>query len=591
MRALAQRFVTPVRHRSRGTAHAVAGLQLLVAVQVLAFSVSTLGVRETPGFDVWFDGWLHGSAYLSCAVLLALRPLLSPVDRRFWSVMAVGIACRACGFVIYFVAVRQSSPRPYPSAADASWLAMYVFVCLSLIGLAASRFARVTAVLVLDALVAACAAGAVALIVIPDLLRRASPVGTPDAAVVVNAMYPILDAVLLLLTLTVLLIFSWRPPLAMWLIAVGAVMIAVIDVLYLYAVAAGTFRPGTPLSALGVVSVAVIAFSAWMPSGQPSRRDDVVPGLAVPGLLAAGCLCLLAWAASAPDRALPVGAVLLAVVGVLASVVRTAVSFTNVRLSAAAERRAARQALLERLVEAQDAERARIAADVHDDSIQALAAVDFRLSTLRKRLRTQAPDEVDGVETVIDAVRDAARRLRNLLFELETPALESSLLEALEDAARHIFDDAGTEWTVRQRGTCDVAPALRVSAYRIAREAVVNVRKHARASTMTVTVDAGPDGVQVDVVDDGVGVDATLRPRSGRRHSGVVGMRDRAVVAGGWWQSSAGPSGTGTHVSFFLPTAARDTGDLAERLARAGRHSGQDPAHTVHHKPDVRAQQ
>jgi signal transduction histidine kinase len=248
---------------------------------------------------------------------------------------------------------------------------------------------------------------------------------------------------------------------------------------------------------------------------------------------------------------------------------------------------------MERLVEAQDAERARIADDVHDDSIQALAAVDFRLSALKKRLRTQAPDEADGVQTVIDAVREAAQRLRNLLFELETPALEASLVEALEDAATHVFDNAGTDWTVRQRGTSVLAPAVRVSAYRIAREAMVNVRKHARASTLTVTVDARPDGVRVDVVDDGIGVAATLQPRSGRRHSGVVGMRDRAAVCGGWWHVAAGPSGAGTHVSFFLPAAAgaADDGDLAERLARAGRHSGPDSTRPDHPAPDATAQQ
>jgi signal transduction histidine kinase len=193
---------------------------------------------------------------------------------------------------------------------------------------------------------------------------------------------------------------------------------------------------------------------------------------------------------------------------------------------------------------------------------------------------------------VIDAVRETARRLRSLLFELEPPALEASLAEALEDAAAHIFDDAGTEWTVRQRGTSVLPTAVRVSAYRIARESMVNVRKHARASTLTVTVDADPAGVRVDVLDDGVGVEATRRPRSGRRHSGVVGMRDRAVVAGGWWQSAPGPAGVGTQVSFFLPTVAAvaDDAELAARLDLAGRHSGLDLTRADRSTTDATAQ-
>ena len=589
MPGLAQRLATPVEHRSRRTARAVGVLQALVVAQVVVFGVSTLGARGTGGFDVLVDGWLQGSAYVSCAVLLALRPALSPVDRRLWWLMAVGVACRAAAFVAFLGYVRWLSPPPYPSVADAGWIAMYVFIGMALVGLAASRFPRVTWVMVLDAVVAACASGTLALTVVPALLARASPAGTPAAAVVVNAVYPVLDAMLLLLTLGVLLVFDWRPPPAVWVFAVGGVMIAVTDVVFLYQVADGTFRPGTPLSGLSVLAVAFVAFAAWVPAGRPSVRGDVIPGLAVPASLAIGCLVLLAWAASSPDRALSGGAVALSVLGVLASVVRTTVSFATVRLAAATERRAARQALMERLVEAQDAERARIADDVHDDSVQALVAVDFRLTALRKRLLTRAPEEVDGVEVVIDTVHDAALRLRNLLFELETPALEASLVEAIEDAAAHVFEDSGTRWTVRQRGTAALAPAVRVSAYRIARESMVNARKHAQASTVAVTVDAGPDGVRVDVVDDGRGVAASSQPGSGRRHSGVGGMRDRAVACGGWWQWEPGPSGSGTHVSFFLPATAgaAEHQDLRARLARAGQHSGHELALAEHHTPDA----
>ena len=92
-------------------------------------------------------------------------------------------------------------------------------------------------------------------------------------------------------------------------------MIAVTDVVFLYQVANGAFRPGTPLSGLSVLAVAFIAFAAWVPAGRPSVRGDVVPGLAVPATLAVGCLVLLAWAASTPDRALSGGAVALAVLG------------------------------------------------------------------------------------------------------------------------------------------------------------------------------------------------------------------------------------------------------------------------------------
>ena len=63
-----------------------------------------------------------------------------------------------------------------------------------------------------------------------------------------------------------------------------------------------------------------------------------------------------------------------------------------------------RQELLDRLVQAQEDERARIAADVHDDSVQALAAVELRLGLLRRRLSTRAPDLLQGIDEMSDTV-------------------------------------------------------------------------------------------------------------------------------------------------------------------------------------------
>jgi signal transduction histidine kinase len=218
--------------------------------------------------------------------------------------------------------------------------------------------------------------------------------------------------------------------------------------------------------------------------------------------------------------------------------------------------RSRQRALAERLVEAQDDERARIAADVHDDSIQALAAVDLRLGALRNRLRDRAPEEAAGVETVMEAVHGASVRLRHLLFELETPVLDASLADGLQDAAAQLFEDSDVVWSVEERGHAPLPQQVRVSAYRIAREALANARKHARARHVTVTVDATGRGVEVYVMDDGIGVDATASAHSGRRHSGVVAMRDRALASGGWWRSRPGPGGVGTAVSFSLPVPA-----------------------------------
>jgi PAS domain S-box-containing protein len=191
-----------------------------------------------------------------------------------------------------------------------------------------------------------------------------------------------------------------------------------------------------------------------------------------------------------------------------------------------------RQALLTRLVDAQDAERSRIAADVHDDSVQALAAVDLRLGLLRTQLSDRAPDLLPNLDQLKTTVHAATDRLRALLFDLEPPDLEHGLSGALERAAAELFDSTTIRWSVDGAHEPDVPDATRAVAYRIAREALINARKHSGARTVTVSVAGSGDGLAVTVQDDGVGLgpDPAQSPRG---HRGLTNMEDRAAVAGG----------------------------------------------------------
>ncbi|WP_261325774.1 sensor histidine kinase [Modestobacter marinus] len=266
---------------------------------------------------------------------------------------------------------------------------------------------------------------------------------------------------------------------------------------------------------------------------------------------------------------------------------RTALTFQELRRLTEDRQRA----LSERLVEIQDDERARIAADVHDDSIQALAAVDLRLGALRNRLRHRAPGEAAAVEIVMDAVHGASVRLRHLLFELETPVLDASLTDGLRDAAVQVFEDSDVAWSVEDRGEAPLPQQTRVSAYRIAREAMVNARKHAEARRVTVTVDATERGVEVHVVDDGRGVGHAASARSGGRHSGVVAMRDRALASGGWWRSELGPDGVGTAVSFFLPMSSAGAADASRTAPQSAGEQVADEVRRAGHADDEMALQ
>lgn len=210
-----------------------------------------------------------------------------------------------------------------------------------------------------------------------------------------------------------------------------------------------------------------------------------------------------------------------------------------------------RARLMNRLVQAQEDERSRIAADVHDDSVQVMAAVDLRLGLLRRRLEEKAPDSLETLDALHDTVVAATDRLRNLLFDLESPARRTQLAEALAEAAENVFHGTDVRWELIGDTSLDLPEAERVTAYRIAKEALVNVRKHAGARYVEIELGAAADGVALAIRDDGRGIeDDAARGRPG--HLGLSSISDRAAMVGGRVEVRRRDEG-GTEVLVVLP--------------------------------------
>ena len=214
---------------------------------------------------------------------------------------------------------------------------------------------------------------------------------------------------------------------------------------------------------------------------------------------------------------------------------------------------AQRTDLLRRLVDAQERERTRIAADVHDEPVQALAAVDLRLGLLERQLADVAPELVPDVIRIHETVNTVSDELRDLLFELEPVGPTALLTHLLEEAAAHIFELTDVDWVManepdpRELG---LSVTTRTQVVRIAKEAMANVAKHAQARTASISVEVDDDGVTVRVEDDGVGIPPGIRS-SPPGHRGISGMLDRAAVAGG--TISVESAAVGTTVSVWLP--------------------------------------
>jgi len=177
-------------------------------------------------------------------------------------------------------------------------------------------------------------------------------------------------------------------------------------------------------------------------------------------------------------------------------------------------------------------------------------AVGLHLSTLRKRLLGTA--EVEQLDRLERNVQESTNRLRHLLFELRPAALDEGGLPA---ALREYLDLMKQENAidVELKTSMEHSPAseTQVIAYRIAQEALGNVRKHARARRVECAVAAVDDGILTRIADDGIGFeDDRSRPVPG--HLGLVSMRERAEMAGGWFRLTSS-RGNGCLVEFWIP--------------------------------------
>ena len=199
---------------------------------------------------------------------------------------------------------------------------------------------------------------------------------------------------------------------------------------------------------------------------------------------------------------------------------------------------------------AQEGERARLAADIHDDPVQALAAADLRLGLLQSKLAGVAPDLEAAVRKIQDTLATATGGLRQMLFDLEPLDSDAGCAAVVREAAAHIFEDVPLTWTLECDDDITLPDAEQTHALRIIKEALINVRKHARAGTVAISIRNQDSGVEVTVCDDGVGVNSAVEPRRG--HRGLQTMQDRAEMAGGWCRLEDRPGG-GTTLRFWVP--------------------------------------
>ena len=207
------------------------------------------------------------------------------------------------------------------------------------------------------------------------------------------------------------------------------------------------------------------------------------------------------------------------------------------------------QSRLSEAMAADEDARAQLAADIHDDTIQTLAAVALSLQSARDG--TADADARATLDTASWHVRDAANRLRQVMFELMPPMSPGDLRAALEGYCAVLF--TGTDMACEVAGETPEAldPELGAVAYRVAQEAARNALRHSGGARVRIALAHDGDELVLTISDDGVELGG-CGPEF-PTHAGLQIIDQRAGAVGGRVAFEAGLDGRGTSVVVSLP--------------------------------------
>ncbi|GAB3854524.1 hypothetical protein GCM10028801_08790 [Nocardioides maradonensis] len=374
-----------------------------------------------------------------------------------------------------------------------------------------------------------------------------------------------------------------------WLLVVLVVLVAACGVRYVdrhgLGLAGAVVLAGGALLAVAYATRGLLAGRSWWPTAWVLAMVAVWSALTVAAPSFAWCAVPVAFAVL---RVLPfpwaVGVVVAMTVLLTAAWQRITDAFDPVQVAGpigvalvtvlayrALDRESrARQDLLDRLVEAQAdlaeeqhqtgmlAERTRLSREIHDSVGQGLSSINLLLQAAeqgwdahpdaaREHVRTAAATARDGLDEVRRVVRDLAPA------DLASDDSGAELGAALHRAAAQALP--GRQVEVRVEGSpAGVPPEVATALVRTARGALANVREHAGAGRVAVTLTHLGDEVLLDVRDDGRGFDpAKVRP-NGARGRGLAGITQRVAELGGSATVESAP-GDGTTVSVRIPLA------------------------------------
>ena len=232
--------------------------------------------------------------------------------------------------------------------------------------------------------------------------------------------------------------------------------------------------------------------------------------------------------------------------------------------------------------EALASERSRWAAELHDGFLQSLISAKLHAEvclTVDHEHEHECLAATSGsgyrlhaeLEKTRDRLEVSVQEVRRFLLELRSPpGTAEEFLPWLRDYAEDFARENGTKVDVRVEGQGELSKTMAAEAIRLVREALTNVRKHARATSVRVAVAFADHGTTISISDDGVGFDVarTLERLLESPHNGLIGIRYRTESVGGVMRVRSEP-GKGTTLLFRLPRTRPEGLERRRRPERA----------------------
>lgn len=199
------------------------------------------------------------------------------------------------------------------------------------------------------------------------------------------------------------------------------------------------------------------------------------------------------------------------------------------------------------VLQAQEAERARVARDLHDEANQSLTGVLLRLAASSQHAPAPLRDELRETQAVATQAMEELLRLSRELrpAALDDLGLGAALRSKVDDFGRTARIDA--ELRLPDEGLEDLSAEEQIVVYRVVQESLSNVARHSGADAVEVAAERDGAATVVSVTDDGHGFDAG----AARAGHGLTGMRERAALAGGRVRIVSSPS-NGTRIELRL---------------------------------------